>query len=51
MAAQSIDDLLVALFGKGKGSGAALLFPVISILGKLSCLPFRADKNIWQLEE
>lgn len=51
MAVQSADSLWSALFGTGKGSGAALLFLVIGIFGALSCLPFRADKNIWRLEE
>ncbi|MEF2967743.1 MFS transporter [Paenibacillus sp. M1] len=51
MAVQSMDSLWVALVGAGKGSGAALLFLAIGISGALSCLPFRADKNIWRLEE
>ena len=51
MAEQSMNSLWVTLFGSGKGSGAALLFFVIGILGALSCLPFRADRNIWKLEE
>lgn len=50
MAAQSTDSLWVMLFGAGKGSGAAFLFFVIGIFGVLSCLPFRADKHIRQLE-
>jgi hypothetical protein len=51
MAMQSADSLFIAVFGAGKGSGAALLFFVIGVFGALSCLPFRADKNIWKLEE
>jgi len=51
MLLQPTDSLWVALFGAGKGSGAALLFLVIGIFGALSCLPFRVDKNIWRLEE
>ncbi len=51
MAAQPMNSLWVALVGSGKGSGAALLFLVIGIFGALSCLPFRADKHIWSLEE
>jgi MFS family permease len=51
MATQSPDSLWVMLFGAGKGSGAALLFLVIGIFGALSCLPFRMDKNIYNLEE
>ncbi len=51
MAMQPTNSLWVVLFGAGKGSGAAMLFFVIGIFGALSCLPFRADKNIWRLEE
>lgn len=51
MAVQPLDSLWVTLVGAGKGSGAALLFLAIGIFGALSCLPFRADKNIWKLEE
>lgn len=51
MAAQSKSSLWVTLVGSGKGSGAALLFLAIGIFGALSCLPFRADKHIWRLEE
>jgi MFS family permease len=50
MAAQPPHSLWIFLFGAGKGSGAAFLFMVIGIVGVLSCLPFRADKNIWKLE-
>lgn len=51
MAVQPTDSLFITVFGSGKGSGAALLFFVIGVIGALSCLPFRADKNIWKLEE
>lgn len=51
MAAQQADGLLHMLLGPGKGSGAALLYLVIGIFGALSCLPFRANKNIYRLEE
>lgn len=51
MAAQAADGLLALLFGAGKGSGAALLFFVIGVFGALSCIPFRWDPYIWQLEE
>jgi len=51
MAGQPAGSLLTALFGTGKGSGAALLFLVIGITGSLSCLPFRVDRNIWKLEK
>lgn len=46
-----VQGLLITLFGTGKGSGAAMLFFVIGIFGALSCLPFRADRNIWRLED
>ncbi|CAH1223007.1 hypothetical protein PAECIP111892_05258 [Paenibacillus auburnensis] len=48
---QPMNSLWVALVGTGKGSGAALLFLAIGIFGACSCLPFRADKHIWRLEE
>lgn len=51
MAVQSMNSVYIALVGAGKGSGAALLFLVIGIFGALSCLPFRADRHIWKLEE
>jgi len=51
MAAQGAQSLPVWLFGMGKGSGAAALFMVIGVFGALSCLPFRADKAIWRLED
>ena len=40
MAAQAEGSLLCALFGTGKGSGAAMLFFVIGICGVLVCLGF-----------
>ncbi len=51
MAAQSTGSFWISVFGAGKGSGAALLFFVIGIFGSLSCLPFRADRNILKLEK
>ena len=50
MASAPTQGVLHQLFGLGKGSGAALLFAVIGLFGALSCLPFRADRAIWQLE-
>ena len=50
MAAQPAHSIWIGLFGIGKGSGAALLFLVIGILGALSCLPFRYDRHLWSLE-
>lgn len=40
MAARTGGDLLVKLFGEGKGSGAALLFSLIGVAGVLVCLVF-----------
>ncbi|MCI8304314.1 MAG: MFS transporter [Lawsonibacter sp.] len=39
------------LFGLGKGSGTAGLFLVLGFLGVLTCLIFRRDRHIWNLEE
>ena len=50
MANVSRDSILVTLFGSGKGSGAALLFFVIGILGVLVCLIFRRVRYIRELE-
>ena len=50
MAAQSLDSILVRLFGTGKGSGAAFLFAALWLMGICVCLIFRADKHIWKLE-
>jgi len=50
MAMQAEGSLIAGLFGNVKGSGAAMLFGVIAILGMLSCLLFRRDPNIWKLE-
>jgi Na+/melibiose symporter-like transporter len=51
MAMQKDNSLLIRIFGSEKGSGAALLFFGIAILGIVTCLIFRRDKHIWQLEE
>lgn len=51
MAKQRTNSIPVMLFGTGKGSGAAMLFMLIAILGILTCLIFRSDKHIWQLEK
>ena len=42
--------LLPALFGRGKGSGAALLFFLLAVAGTALCLLFRRDRHIWELE-
>ena len=51
MAMQTADSLLTAAFGTGKGSGAAFLFFVIAFVGIITCLVFRRDKHIWDLEK
>ena len=51
MAAQPTDGLLSALFGAGKGAGAAMLFLVLALAGVLTCLVFRRDRHIWTLEK
>ncbi len=50
MAAQS-GNILTALFGSGKGSGAALFFFAIAIAGTGICLYFRNNKHIWSIEK
>lgn len=40
MAKQSPIGMLTELFGRGKGSGAALLFFVIGVIGVVICLAF-----------
>lgn len=49
MAAQTANSLLVSFFGENKGSGAALLFFMIGIVGILVCLIFnlRLQKYEW----
>lgn len=51
VAAQEQGSLLTLVFGSGKGSGAAMLFAVIAIVGVITCLVFRRDKHIWALEK
>ncbi|MEG1892158.1 MAG: MFS transporter, partial [Clostridia bacterium] len=51
MALQIAGSFLTTVFGTGKGSGAALLFFVIAIVGVITCLLFRKDPHIWKLEE
>ena len=51
MATQQAGSRWIVLFGAGKGSGAAMLFFILGVVGALSCLPFRADKHIWDLEK
>ena len=51
MARQGGTGVLAALFGTGKGSGAALLFLALAALGVVTCLVFRRDRHIWALED
>lgn len=51
MALQAEDSLWITFFGSGKGSGAAMFFMIIGLLGVMTCLVFRRDKEIWKLEE
>lgn len=51
MAAQDSASPLILLFGGGKGSGAAVLFFVLAIIGITTCLIFRKDRHIWDLEK
>ncbi len=44
------DNLLTALFGTGKGSGAALFFFIIAFAGIAVCLYFRNNKHIKGIE-
>ncbi|WP_343208788.1 MFS transporter [Anaerolentibacter hominis] len=51
MASRSAGSFLTALFGSGKGSGAAFLFFMIAVAGVIICLIFRKDPHIWKLDE
>lgn len=51
MAEQGADSLLTALFGTGKGTGAAALFALLAVAGVLVCAVFSRDRHIWALEE
>lgn len=51
MAGQSKDSILIAMFGCGKGSGAAFLFFVIAFAGIAVCVHYRRNKDIWELED
>ena len=50
MTMQPTDGLLVRLFGTGKGSGAAVLFAVLWLMGIGVCLLFRGDPYIQELD-
>lgn len=51
MALQETSGVLAIAFGTGKGSGAAFLFFILGIVGVLTCLIFRKNTHIWQLEQ
>ncbi len=51
MALQAQESILSAMFGTGKGSGAALFFFMIAFLGIGVCLYFRRNQYIWELEQ
>lgn len=51
MAWKEPGSIFAIVFGTGKGSGAALLFFVIALPGIFTCLIFRKDRHIWELEE
>ncbi|AGF57168.1 MFS family permease [Clostridium saccharoperbutylacetonicum] len=48
---QPSSGFLTMIFGTGKGSGAALLFFILGILGVLTCIIFRRNIHIWNLEK
>lgn len=48
--AQRQAGLLTELFGTGKGSGAAMLFALLWLMGIAVCLIFRGDREINQIE-
>ena len=50
MASLPNENFLIIIFGSGKGSGAAFLFFIIAIMGIITCLSFRKDPHIWELE-
>ena len=51
MAARQAGSVFHTLFGEGKGSGAAMLFALLWLLGVATCLIFRRDRHIWALEK
>jgi len=50
MARQEADSVLVSLFGMGKGSGAALYFAVLGVMGVAVCLWFMRNHDIRAME-
>lgn len=51
MGIQPSNGFFVQLLGSGKGSGAALLFLILGFVGVFTCLIFRRNKKIWELED
>ncbi|MGL5435457.1 MAG: MFS transporter [Lachnospiraceae bacterium] len=51
MKAQMPESLWVALFGTDAGSGAAILLMILGVIGILTCLIFRQNREIWKLEQ
>lgn len=51
MAAQGQSSPAVWLLGSGKGTGAAMLFLLLAVLGVTTCLVFRRDPHLWELEK
>jgi MFS family permease len=50
MVLQQSGGLLATVFGAGKGSGAAFLLFILGILGVLTCIIFRKNTHIWELD-
>lgn len=50
MAVQPEGSVLAAIFGTGKGSGAALCFALLWVMGIIVCTVFRYDRHIRDLE-
>lgn len=50
MAQQGQNSLLTLCFGSGKGSGAAMFFAVLAMLGAAFCLAVRTNRHILALE-
>ena len=51
MEVQQPDSLLIRCFGSGKGSGAAMFFAVLAVLGAAACLIARRNRHIRALEQ
>lgn len=50
MAVQSADSLLVRCFGSGKGSGAAMFYGALALLGAFVCIVSRGNRHVRALE-